>query len=105
MIWVGPELESGAVIEAFEGRAPEVRRVGSVGVLLKEPAIRDRLEEVGLLDLAKRLPEDVKAEALAWETYCRLRKDEVVVGLFDAATGKVLMVDGKEIFYIRRRIS
>ena len=105
MIWVSPDLNSKTVIAAFKERPPAVKKVATVGVLLNDPDVRTRLEDVGLLDLAKKVPDNAQAEALAWETYCRWRKDEIVVGLFDPDTGKVLTVDGKEVFYVRVRIS
>jgi hypothetical protein len=94
-------LHRGELMKAFEGRPPTMTRVALPGVLVADEQIAERLQEAELVDAVRRLPGEQPVELLLWEAECFLRPGDLVVGVFDASTGRALTVDGRELFYGR----
>jgi hypothetical protein len=73
--------------------------------LLAAAEVSERLDEAELLELAKEIPRDTRAEFIVWEEHCGGRPTEMVLGLFSAQSGRVVVVRGREMAYVRVRIS
>jgi hypothetical protein len=73
--------------------------------LLADVRVAESLKDVGLSDIVSRVPLDKQVELLFWEGTCGRRSRQIVIGIFDLSTKKIVTVDEKPILFIRVAIS
>jgi hypothetical protein len=105
VIWTHHDLTAAEVVDTFGSREPSLSRTGTLRELSADPVSRELLAEVKLLPQTEQLPAAMRVTLLAWETRCWGRRDEVFVGVFDAANGRVLTVGDAPLTFSRVRIS
>jgi hypothetical protein len=106
VIWQSNEpLTKVKVTAAFKGLPPQLETVSAIGELRADEELAPRLREAGLWADLERLPASQPAEVLLWETRCTFSPGQLVIGVFDPASGQTLAAGGKELFYSRVSLS
>lgn len=93
------------LVARFEPTMPSIARIGTVRELSDDAELNERLEIAGFRKEFAELGPEKRLEVLAWETTCRGQTGQLVLGVFDPASGEVLSVDGKELFFSRVAVS